>query len=206
MIHCVTSTREHWNKAIARGFVLTMDSVENSILPPSQPLCSNCIENDCSSSMTFSLSESIIYTVQPRMGSPALLATPNWPNGMKPYSTVSWIVNLPGHLQANLLFTNISQPKCGQGHTCIKVQTLDSPEELLSQREDEAAEDKLMVPESFYLNMSNCLPEDRHFSVLSKVTLQNTSSKDLFVMLLWSCDWIMVVIRYLHNSRIFLSF
>nr|XP_046183436.1 CUB domain-containing protein 1 [Oncorhynchus gorbuscha] len=121
------------------------------------------------------ISESVIYTVQPRMGSPALLATPNWPNGMKPYSTVSWIVNLPGHLQANLLFTNISQPKCGQGHTCIKVQTLGSPEELLSQREDEVAEDKLMVPESFYLNMSNCLPEDRHFSVLSKVTLQNTS-------------------------------
>uniref|UniRef100_A0A674EI47 CUB domain containing protein 1a n=1 Tax=Salmo trutta TaxID=8032 RepID=A0A674EI47_SALTR len=121
------------------------------------------------------ISESIIYTVQPRMGSPALLATPNWPSGMKPYSTVSWIVNLPGHLQANLLFTNISQPKCGQGHTCIKVQTLGSPEEIFNQREDEAAEDKLMVPESFYLNMSNCLPEDRHFSVLSKVTLQNTS-------------------------------
>ncbi|CAB1321122.1 unnamed protein product [Coregonus sp. 'balchen'] len=116
--------------------------------------------------------KSIIYTVQPRMGFPALLATPNWPSGMKPYSTVSWIVNLPGHLQANLLFTNISQPKCGQGHTCIKVQTLGSPDEILSHREDEEAEDKLLVAESFYLNMSNCLPEDRHFSVLSKLLLR----------------------------------
>ncbi|KAK6323581.1 CUB domain-containing protein 1-like [Coregonus clupeaformis] len=121
------------------------------------------------------ISDSIIYTVQPRMGSPALLATPNWPSGMKPYSTVSWIINLPGHLQADLLLTNISQPKCGQGHTFIKVQTLGSPEEILSRREDKESEDKLMVPESFYLNMSNCMPEDGHFSVLSKVTLQKTS-------------------------------
>uniref|UniRef100_A0A4W5NZL9 CUB domain containing protein 1a n=1 Tax=Hucho hucho TaxID=62062 RepID=A0A4W5NZL9_9TELE len=121
------------------------------------------------------ISDSIIYTVQPRMGSPALLATPNWPSGMKPYSTVSWIINLPGHLQADLLFTNISQPKCGKGHTFIKVQTLGSPDEILSRREDKEAEDKLMVPESFYLNMSNCMPEDGHFSVLSKVTLQKTS-------------------------------
>uniref|UniRef100_A0A4W5MYK4 CUB domain containing protein 1a n=1 Tax=Hucho hucho TaxID=62062 RepID=A0A4W5MYK4_9TELE len=125
-------------------------------------------------SVSDEISESIIYTVQPRMGSPALLATPNWPSGMKPYSTVSWIVILPGHLQANLLFTNISQPKCGQGHTCIKVQSLGSLNEILSHREDEAAVDTLMVPESFYLNMSNCMPEDRHFSVLSKVTLQKT--------------------------------
>uniref|UniRef100_A0A8C7HCB5 CUB domain containing protein 1a n=1 Tax=Oncorhynchus kisutch TaxID=8019 RepID=A0A8C7HCB5_ONCKI len=144
------------------------------------------------------ISESIIYTVQPRMGSPALLATPNWPNGMKPYSTVSWIVNLPGHLQANLLFTNISQPKCGQGHTCIKVQTLGSPEELLSQREDEAAEDKLMVPESFYLNMSNCLPEDRHFSVLSKVTLQNTMLLLMLIVLAVVC----LVIRSIHDLAV----
>ncbi|XP_029519560.2 CUB domain-containing protein 1-like [Oncorhynchus nerka] len=121
------------------------------------------------------ISDSIIYTVQPGMGSPALLATPNWPIGMKPYSTVSWIINLPGHLQADLLLTNISQPKCGKGHTFIKVQTLGSPEELLSRREDKEAEDKLMVPESFYLNMSNCMPENGHFSVLSKVTLQKTS-------------------------------
>uniref|UniRef100_A0A674BR97 CUB domain containing protein 1 n=1 Tax=Salmo trutta TaxID=8032 RepID=A0A674BR97_SALTR len=121
------------------------------------------------------ISDSIIYTVQPKMGSPALLATPNWPRGMKPYSTVSWIINLPGHLQADLLLTNISQPKCGKGHTFIKVQTLGSPEEILSRREDKKAEDKLMVPESFYLNMSNCMPENGHFSVLSKVTLQNTS-------------------------------
>uniref|UniRef100_A0A8C8IH22 CUB domain containing protein 1a n=1 Tax=Oncorhynchus tshawytscha TaxID=74940 RepID=A0A8C8IH22_ONCTS len=120
------------------------------------------------------ISDSIIYTVQPGMGSPALLATPNWPSGMKPYSTVSWIINLPGHLQADLLLTNISQPKCGKGHTFIKVQTLGSPEELLSRREDKEAEDKLMVPESFYLNMSNCMPENGHFSVLSKVTLQKT--------------------------------
>ncbi|XP_019906071.2 CUB domain-containing protein 1 isoform X2 [Esox lucius] len=121
------------------------------------------------------ISESIIYTVQPKMGYPNLLATPSWPDGMTPLSTVSWIVILPRNLQAELLFTNISQPKCGQRHTHIKVLTLDSPEEILSLKEDEEAVDKLIVPESFYLNLSNCMPEEGTFRVLSRVTLQKTS-------------------------------
>lgn len=127
-------------------------------------------------------SESIIYRVSPKPSSPALLATPNWPNGMKPSSTVSWIVSLPSQYQADLQFTNISQPKCGQRHTSIKVQTLGSDEEIMSRREDEEAEDKLLVLESFYLNMSNCEPEEGHFGVVAKVILQKKSSKQTLII------------------------
>ncbi|KAJ8000391.1 hypothetical protein DPEC_G00204330 [Dallia pectoralis] len=121
------------------------------------------------------ISESIIYTVQPKMGSPNFLATPSWPGGMKALSTVSWVVIVPPHLQAELLFTNMSQPKCGQRHTHITVQTRSSQEEIFSLDEGEVAVDKLMVSESFYLNLSNCLPEEGQFRVLSRVTLQKTS-------------------------------
>ncbi|KAL0962512.1 hypothetical protein UPYG_G00340980 [Umbra pygmaea] len=120
------------------------------------------------------ISETIVYTVHPRMGSPALLATPNWPNGMKPFSKVSWIVKLPGEVQAELLFTNISQPKCGRRHTQIMVQTFDSMKEVFYRNQDEAMEDKIIVFEDFYLNMSSCVPEEGQFSVLSKLTLRKT--------------------------------
>ena len=50
-----------------------------------------------------------------------------------------------------------------------------SKEEVLSRREDEKLEDKV-VSESFYINMSNCVPDRRHFSVLTKVSLQPRNS------------------------------
>ncbi|KAI1885617.1 hypothetical protein AGOR_G00205670 [Albula goreensis] len=82
--------------------------------------------------------ESYIFTVVPQKGVPVRLATPGWPEGMKASSTVSWIVTVPPKYQANLLFLNISQPKCKQQHTHMKVQTLGSREEMFSRREDEA--------------------------------------------------------------------
>ncbi|KAM9838797.1 CUB domain-containing protein 1 isoform 2-T2 [Aulostomus maculatus] len=126
---------------------------------------------------TFSqeIPETIIYRVSPRMSSPTMLATPNWPNGMKPSSTVSWIVTLPSQYQAHMQF-NVSQPKCQVKHTAIKVQMLGFEEELMSRREDEQVEDKLLVPQSFYLNMSNCVPEDKHFGALTKIVLQKKSN------------------------------
>lgn len=127
--------------------------------------------------------ENIVYTVNPRIGDLALIATPNWPNGMAPSTTVSWIVSLPDQYEADLNFVNISQPKCEDWHTGIDVQTLGSLEELLSRREDEKIENRLMVPESFYLNMSNCLIEKGQFSVLAKVTVQKKSNILLGIIL-----------------------
>jgi len=56
-----------------------------------------------------------------------------------------------------------------------QVQPIGSKEETLSRREDEVLEDQV-VAESFFLNMSNCLPNKGHFSALTKVTLQPKSS------------------------------
>ncbi|XP_008279124.1 CUB domain-containing protein 1 [Stegastes partitus] len=120
--------------------------------------------------------ETIIYRVAPKVASPALLATPGWPRGMKPPTTVSWIVTVPSQYQAHLHFVNVSQPKCKKRHTAITVKTLDSEEEMMSRREDEEAEDKLVVPRSFYVNMSNCIPEDGQFSALFKVGLEKKTN------------------------------
>ncbi|KAG7261886.1 hypothetical protein CRUP_006302, partial [Coryphaenoides rupestris] len=108
-------------------------------------------------SITDEISEHIIYTVRPQISSPALLATPNWPDGMKPSSTVSWLVLVPSQYRAVVKFSNVTQPSCD------------------NRREDEVLEDQV-VAESFFLNMSNCLPDKGRFSALTKVTLQPKSS------------------------------
>nr|XP_020453389.1 CUB domain-containing protein 1-like isoform X2 [Monopterus albus] len=120
------------------------------------------------------ITETIIYTVSPMEASPNLLATPSWPQGMRPLTTVSWIVSLPSQYQAEIQFVNVSQPKCGEYHTDISVKMLGSGEEMISRREDEQMVDKLVVPQSFYLNMSNCLPDEGQFGVVTKVVLQKT--------------------------------
>ncbi|XP_077405296.1 CUB domain-containing protein 1 [Vanacampus margaritifer] len=121
---------------------------------------------------TKEIPETIIYQVSPHMSSPTLLVTPNWPKGMRPSSTVSWIVSLPSGYQAQVQFANVSQPKCDDRHTAIKVKMLDSEEEILSRREDEKTDDKLLVPKSFYLNMSNCIPEDGNFGAVTEIVLE----------------------------------
>lgn len=117
-----------------------------------------------------------MFFVSPKRDSPVLLATPGWPGAMGPYSTVSWLVSVPPGTEAQLTFANLSQPKCSTRHTSVRVQRLDRKEEDYSRREDEPAED-LVVSHSFYLNMSNCMPEKGHFSVVTKLTLKKSSSK-----------------------------
>ncbi|XP_045915638.1 CUB domain-containing protein 1 isoform X2 [Micropterus dolomieu] len=121
-------------------------------------------------------SETIIYRVSPMTTSPTLLATPNWPQGMRPSSTISWIVTLPSQYQAHVQFVNVSQPKCSDWHTGINVQMLGSEEELMSRREDEPVEEKLLVPQSFYINMSNCIPEEGHFGAMTKIILERKTN------------------------------
>ncbi|KAJ8273173.1 hypothetical protein GJAV_G00098480 [Gymnothorax javanicus] len=135
--------------------------------------------------VTFSreITESYIFTLEPKVGAPAVVSTPNWPAGMRPHSTASWIVRLPQRYEANVLFTNLSQPKCHIRHTGIKVQTLGALEEMFSRREDEKQVDQLSVPESFYLNTSNCLPEEGNFSLLSTITLEKKSNTLLPIIL-----------------------
>ncbi|KAM9384548.1 CUB domain-containing protein 1 [Pholidichthys leucotaenia] len=121
------------------------------------------------------IKEAVMYRVTPEITSPTMLATPNWPQGMREQSTISWIVTVPSHYQAHLQFINVSQPKCESRHTSIKVQMLGYEEELMSRREDEDLE-KLLVPQSFYLNMSNCKPEKDHFGVVTKIVLEKKNN------------------------------
>eukprot|EP00063_Salmo_salar_P039104 XP_014013939.1 PREDICTED: CUB domain-containing protein 1-like [Salmo salar] len=97
-------------------------------------------------------------------GVPTLLATPSCPVGMKSYSTVSWIADVPSKLEAQHQPAQVQQPPHG-------VQILGSLEEMYSRREDEEAGRKITVSESFYLNMSICMPERGDFSVLTQITL-----------------------------------
>ncbi|XP_060949364.1 CUB domain-containing protein 1 [Limanda limanda] len=120
--------------------------------------------------------ETFIYRISPKPNAPTLLATPNWPEGMKPSSTMSWVVYVPSKYEAHVQFVNVSQPKCLDRHTAMTVKMLGYDEEIMSRREDEPAEDKLLVPQSFYLNMSNCIPEEGHFAVVAKIVLQKKSN------------------------------
>lgn len=102
---------------------------------------------------------------------------------MKPSSTVSWIVTLPNNYQADLKFDNVTQPKCNDRHTAIKVKLLGQEEEIMSRREDQPTED-LLIPQSFYLNMSNCIPEEGQFKAVTKIVLQKKPGKYLLIICL----------------------
>ncbi|GLD56485.1 CUB domain-containing protein 1-like protein [Lates japonicus] len=143
-----------------------------------------CYKNVLDACFKEEISERYIFTVSSKKDTPILLATPGWPMGMQSYSTISWIVSVPPKMEAHLMFTNISQPKCSNRHTNIRVQRVGSLEEEYSRREDEDADRELVVSERFYLNMSNCMPERGHFSVITKITLQQ--SKDLLLTIILS--------------------
>ncbi|XP_041962885.1 CUB domain-containing protein 1a isoform X1 [Alosa sapidissima] len=116
------------------------------------------------------ITETYIFHIAPMKDVTSVLASPGWPGGMKPYSTASWIATVPATLEVHLSFTKVSQPKCSVRHTSIQVQTLGSREEMYSRREDEVGDSEIVIPESFYLNMSNCLPEKNSFSVMAEIT------------------------------------
>ncbi|XP_027143065.1 CUB domain-containing protein 1a [Larimichthys crocea] len=128
------------------------------------------------------ISERYIFTVVPKRDTPVFLASPGWPAGMESYSTASWIISVPPKMDARLVFANISQPKCSNRHTSIKIQRVGHLEEDYSRREDEEAESEITVSESFYFNMSNCMSERGHFSAVTKITLQK--SKNLLLTIL----------------------
>uniref|UniRef100_A0A665UY58 CUB domain containing protein 1a n=1 Tax=Echeneis naucrates TaxID=173247 RepID=A0A665UY58_ECHNA len=127
--------------------------------------------------------ERYIFTVSSKKDTPVLLATPGWPKGMKPYATVSWIVSVPEEMEAHVMFANLSQPKCSNRHTNIRVRRLSCLEEHYSRREDEEAESEIVVPGTFYLNMSNCMAEKGDFSVITKVTLRESENLLLAIIL-----------------------
>lgn len=131
-------------------------------------------------SITEKISERYIFSVSPKQDAPLVVATPGWPKGLKSYSTVSWIVTVPPKMQAHLMFANLSQPKCSTRHTNIMIQRIGSLEEDYSRREDETPDSEIIVSESFYLNISNCMPEKGAFSVVANITLQKSQK---FIMI-----------------------
>ncbi|TKS81855.1 CUB domain-containing protein 1 [Collichthys lucidus] len=138
------------------------------------------------------ISERYIFTVVPKRDTPVFLASPGWPVGMESYSTASWIISVPPKMDARLVFTNISQPKCSNRHTSIKIQRVGHLEEDYSRREDEEAESEITVSESFYFNMSNCRSERGRFSAVTKITLQK--SKNLLLTIILSVVAALLVI------------
>ncbi|CAL8249671.1 unnamed protein product [Boreogadus saida] len=122
------------------------------------------------------ITEDYIFTLAPKGSEPALLASPGWPAGMQSYSSVSWIVRVPAEQEARLVFVRLRQPKCSNRHTGIRIRLLGSAEEMYSRREDEAAEERVAVAGSFYLNISNCMMESGEFSMLTEMTLGKSTN------------------------------
>lgn len=120
------------------------------------------------------VSEHYIFTVLPKKDIPVLLATPAWPLGMKAYTTVSWFFSFPAQLEAHVNFTNVSQLTCKNRPAYIKLQREQSHDKMYSWQDQNPKD--VVVSESFYLNMSNCLPVKGTFSVISQVTLHTGKS------------------------------
>ncbi|XP_052002701.1 CUB domain-containing protein 1a [Xyrauchen texanus] len=134
-------------------------------------------------SFTQEISEHYIFTLVPtKRNDPTLLVTPAWPSAMKPSCTVSWIVNLDPQLKSNLDFKHVSQLKCKGAQTSITVQSINSQKILYSVKKDVIIKG-LLVPESFYLNMTNCKSPTGAFRAMMQITLQNNSSNLLAIIL-----------------------
>lgn len=131
---------------------------------------------------TQGISENYIFTVAPKMDNPTTLATPGWPSAMKASSTVSWIVNMEPQFKSVLKFRDVSQPKCKQVHTNIAVQTIRSQTVLYATTKDDKIKD-LLVPEGFYLNMTNCRSPTGAFRAMTEVTVQSNTNKLLGIVL-----------------------
>uniref|UniRef100_A0A3B5PP16 CUB domain containing protein 1a n=1 Tax=Xiphophorus maculatus TaxID=8083 RepID=A0A3B5PP16_XIPMA len=117
-----------------------------------EPLSSFCM-------ISISSSEAIIYRISPNLMFPTILATPNWPNGMKPHSSVSWVVDLPWMYHALIKFI-ISGLECEKGHARINMKHQEGGNDLLDIDESEKMRTENMTAhQSFYLNMTNCQPE-----------------------------------------------
>ncbi len=144
------------------------------------------------------------------------LATPNWPDGMNPSSSVSWIVYIPKEYKAELLFSNVSKPKCDSGHTEVSIGPLDSRGQTQSWREDQSFPSPVVQQQSFYLNMSNCEPKSDRFAVLSKISLQKETSKtkaftsnlvfNFFCLFIHHSLYCFVIITVKYNTSCCFSF
>ncbi|TTA40563.1 CUB domain-containing protein 1 [Bagarius yarrelli] len=132
-------------------------------------------------SFTKSIRESYIFTVLPKKDIPVLLATPAWPLGMKAYAIVSWFISFPTQLEAHVSFPNVSQLTCKNRPAYIKLQRKRSQGKMYSWQDQNPKD--VVVSESFYLNMSNCLPVKGAFSVVSQVTLHVGKSVLLSIVL-----------------------
>lgn len=110
---------------------------------------------------------------------PTILATPNWPNGMKPHSSVSWVVDLPWMYHALIKFV-ISGLECEKGHARINMKHQEGGNDLLDIDESEKMRTENMTAhQSFYLNMTNCQPEGRdQFDVKATIVLEKKTSKE----------------------------
>ncbi|XP_056088695.1 CUB domain-containing protein 1 [Rhinichthys klamathensis goyatoka] len=133
--------------------------------------------------MSPEITENVIYTVSPLVSGSMYLPTPNWPDGMNPSSSVTWIVSVPQEHKAELQLTNVSQPVCDSGHTEVAVRPLDPQGRMQSWREDQSFDNTVIQQQSFYLNMSNCDPKSGRFAVLSKVTLHKETKNFLSIIL-----------------------
>ncbi|XP_005796555.2 CUB domain-containing protein 1 [Xiphophorus maculatus] len=123
------------------------------------------------------IKEAIIYRISPNLMFPTILATPNWPNGMKPHSSVSWVVDLPWMYHALIKFI-ISGLECEKGHARINMKHQEGGNDLLDIDESEKMRTENMTAhQSFYLNMTNCQPEGRdQFDVKATIVLEKKTN------------------------------
>ncbi|XP_054879686.1 CUB domain-containing protein 1 isoform X2 [Poeciliopsis prolifica] len=123
------------------------------------------------------IKEDIIYRISPNLMSPTILATPNWPNGMKAHSSVSWIVDLPWMTHA-LVKVDISGLECKHGHARINMKHQEEGNDLLDIGESEKTSTTNMTArQSFYLNLTNCQPEGSdQFNVKATINLERKTN------------------------------
>lgn len=125
--------------------------------------------------------EECIFTVtaDPNSKKPIYLQTPNWIDGLPPYVSVNWNINIPTKQVAQLTFLKKQMGiSCEKGHAYVYVME-QSPKAVKTVcRDDQSLPETLTMNRPFWLNITNCKPDAKQLLILQfKVTLQQKSGE-----------------------------
>ncbi|XP_055504821.1 CUB domain-containing protein 1-like [Leucoraja erinacea] len=113
------------------------------------------------------VTEDYIVKVSPVAGAPVHLLTPNWGEGMASKMTVSWDITVPEEQVVKLSFLNQSMPVCLHGHVFVSVDQQRDDSTVTNFRETDALPTHpLVLPHRFWLNVSNCEPEQGQLNLV----------------------------------------
>uniref|UniRef100_A0A4W3I9J0 CUB domain-containing protein n=1 Tax=Callorhinchus milii TaxID=7868 RepID=A0A4W3I9J0_CALMI len=175
MYHISTFCKDHSNSIVgtfcpsgAIEKIQMIDSVELEVRTSSGWKIGDL---DISLSFVPAITENYIFYVVSD-DSPVYLLTPNGELGMPHQGTASWNIVVPADHKAELTFVSSSMPECEIGHTSVTIiEQMEHTDTSTWRETDTLPTNPVNLLGTFWVNVSNCVPERGRFKILFKVVI-----------------------------------